>query len=340
MARDLGTGQTSLVSQTPAGDPPDGFSTGPVVSDDGSLVSFGTSATDITGSAGAIVFDRSTHTSTQVMADTPSGAITVDHASLSGDGEWLAFDSSNAEIVPGDDNGASDAFVMNRDSGEVTLVSRSADGTVANATSWYVEGAPRNGRKPVLSADGSMVVFMSDATDLAGAESPGGGDGNTQAYAFELATGLSELVTVMPDGTPSDDRMSAPSISPDGRYIAVRTQAFLAGHGGTNEAKLYVRDLKRNRTLSRFKQPMVVGRRPGRTPAAGRVHHVHPTRRRGHGQLVRRLPPQGVGGSRRCAERCALGATALQRAHSSHLLGRPSRGDLSRSLVVRYGRTL
>lgn len=76
-ARDMQTGQTTLVSQTPAGDPPNNQSRYALVSDDGSLVGFRTDASDITGQPGAVIYDRRTGTSSAVTVDTSSGDIVV-----------------------------------------------------------------------------------------------------------------------------------------------------------------------------------------------------------------------------------------------------------------------
>ena len=266
VARDLETGETTLVSRTPAGEPPIGSSFDPLVSEDGSLVSFTTQANDITGKPGAVVFDRTTDTSTAVTVETSSGTLIVHQVSISGNGEWLTFTHTNSRIVPGDDNGAPDVFLMNLASGEVTLVSRSADGTVANAQSRHtVAITSLASPKPFTSADGSTVVFWSDATDLAGAEGPNGD--YIQAYAFDVSTGLNELVTVMPNGSPSDDVGYAVTISPDGRYAAITTQAFLAGGDGPGVPMAFVRDLARGKTravsgIASGFGPGLGGRRP------------------------------------------------------------------------------
>jgi Tol biopolymer transport system component len=206
---------------------------------------FRTDASDITGQPGAVIYDRGTGTTSAVTVDTSGGDAVVGEAWLSGDGRWIAFDSNNAGIVPGDDNAAPDVFLMNRATGQVILVSRAADGGVADGPSFFTtEIAPI---KPYLSRDGSRVLFLSRATDLVGSEDPSGGQ-YSQAYVFDVATGVSELATVMSDGTLSDDLIYDASISPDGRYVAMSTQAFLTGGGGVLGPKAYVRDLRRDQT--------------------------------------------------------------------------------------------
>jgi hypothetical protein len=116
------------------------------------------------------------------------------------------------------------------------------------------------------------VVFRSDATDLAGAEDPTGEWG--QAYVFDAVTQQSELVTVMPDGSPSENLHRTVTISADGRYVAIQSQAFLAGGNGQSGTKIFVRDLEREQT--RAASSNQIGVNPGL--GGGRPHVVFTTR--------------------------------------------------------------
>lgn len=86
----------------------------------------------------------------------------------SGQGRWLAFQSSDAALSSGDANGALDVYVRDRDANgngffdesgsdaETVLVSRANDGAIGN-------GASHSGS---LSRNGRFLVFVSDATNL------------------------------------------------------------------------------------------------------------------------------------------------------------------------------
>jgi hypothetical protein len=52
----------------------------------------------------------------------------------------------------------------------------------------------------------------------------------------------------MPDGSPSGDAVQTGSVSPDGRYVAVASRAFLAGGHGSGGPKAFVRDMKKDVT--------------------------------------------------------------------------------------------
>ncbi len=270
VARDLETGQTELVSRRSDGGVPSGASLRPLVSDDGSLVEFEAWSADITGVEGAVLHDRTTGISSSVTVDAGAEEIVLEDVWLSGDGEWITFASDRPGIVANDDNAASDVFLLERATGDVTLVSRSADGTVADAGSGLYDGyaGPYNSPKPLLSTDGSLVAFFSTATDLAGAEDVSLGDWS-QAFAFDVASETSSLVTVLPDGAPADDLHRAVSVSSDGRYVAIGSQAFLAGGSGPLGSKVFVRDLERGQTRAASSDSYADG--PG---VGGRNPHV------------------------------------------------------------------
>jgi hypothetical protein len=69
--------------------------------------------------------------------------------SLSADGQLVAFASNADNLVPNDTNGRADAFVFNRGTGTVTLVSAGPTGLAAG-----IDGSTA----PVISPDGRYVV--------------------------------------------------------------------------------------------------------------------------------------------------------------------------------------
>ncbi|MCY2987295.1 MAG: tandem-95 repeat protein [Planctomycetota bacterium] len=79
--------------------------------------------------------------------------------SLSADGRFVAFPSLASNLVPGDTNDTTDAFVYDRQSRTVERVSVAENGTQGNSDSSEM-GAPS------LSADGRFVAFASAASNL------------------------------------------------------------------------------------------------------------------------------------------------------------------------------
>jgi len=96
-----------------------------------------------------------------VVGDVPPGSYYADgDPSISADGRFIAFASAASDLVPGDTNGATDVFVYDTCIGapsgctpSTVRVSVAWDGTQGNADS----------TKPVISADGRFVVFISAA---------------------------------------------------------------------------------------------------------------------------------------------------------------------------------
>ena len=68
----------------------------------------------------------------------------------------MAFASIAGNLVTGDENGATDVFVHNRDTATTTRVSVSSQGDEGDGGSNY----------PSISAAGRYVAFQSTATDL------------------------------------------------------------------------------------------------------------------------------------------------------------------------------
>ena len=172
-------------------------------------------------------------------------------ASMSADGRFLAFLSKATDLVAGSDtNGKSDAFLFDRQSGAITLVSR----TVASATT------TGNGivSHVAISADGAWLAFVSDGTDYVTGVDNNGWDGfGDDVFLFERATGTVRLVSHLP-GQPGDTGngpSSGPSLSADGSRLAFASFASNLVPAGDSNGKtdvfVYGRDTGEVRLVSR-----------------------------------------------------------------------------------------
>lgn len=94
-------------------------------------------------------------TRADVDSDGLTSTSTTNACSLSADGRYVVFDAEGLDGFPG-----RHVFRRDLDTGATTLVSASADGTPANASSY---GNPRLRQ---ISDDGTRVAFESDATNL------------------------------------------------------------------------------------------------------------------------------------------------------------------------------
>ena len=239
--RDLYTGQTILISRASGeeGAPADSFALQPSISADGNRVAFRSAAdnldpADTDGVNDTFVRDVGAATTSLVSrADGPSGA-GGDGASLSArispGGRYVAFTSSSTNLVPGDGNAQTDAFVRDLDRGSTTLVSR-ADGAA---------GALGNGYTPVadVSSDGRRVVFQTQSTNLG----DGDADASTDIYVRDLAANTTRLVS-RADGNGAKATATSPVISADGRVVGFESADTSLGLPPATPPQTFVRDL-------------------------------------------------------------------------------------------------
>ncbi len=135
-------------------------------------------------------------------------------ASLSDDGNFVAFYSYANNLVANDTNDVEDVFVKNRSTGVSTRVSVASDGAQGNGDS----------HDPIISGNGRFIVFRSLASNLVGGDANGSWDifvhdRNTDGNGVFDEPGkiLTERVSVASDGTEANDHSYSPSISDDGR---------------------------------------------------------------------------------------------------------------------------
>lgn len=215
---DRQTGTTERASLTSGGNPAAGASYEPALSADGRYVAFTSSAinldpADEDPAYDVFLHDRQTgHTElVSFNAAGTGGAGFTSAPALSADGRFVAFSSSAADVVPGDDNDLEDVFIRDRQTGTTARVSVAAGGGDANGDSY----------EPSLSADGRFVAFWSLAGNLTGDD--GGGWANV--YVRDRQTGQTALLSRGDGGDPPDGHSSRPRLSADGRTVVYESEA-------------------------------------------------------------------------------------------------------------------
>jgi Tol biopolymer transport system component len=207
---------TILLSKKWDGSASDDDSFEPAVAGDGSVVAFvsGSNLTpDADGMINLFLYDVAAGTLqciTTGMDGQGSGGDSH-HPSLSADGKLLAFQSWSPRLVPHDTNGNQDVFVWNRENGVMRRMSVATDGTEAN--DGCVDAA--------ISADGSTVVFTSEATNLVTPAT----DGRHHVFVRARGEQVTTLLTQLPDGTFANGHSLNPAVSGDGRFVAFDTTA-------------------------------------------------------------------------------------------------------------------
>ena len=142
----------------------DGGAFNVIISADGRVVAFDSGAGNLVAGDGDQAFDVFVHDrktgktegiTTRRPTDTFNGQSLL--SSISGDGRFVGFESTDPTLVRNDANGFfSDAFVFDRARRRLRLVSRNRDGEQGNDDSF---GA-------LVSDDGKFVVFSSRASNL------------------------------------------------------------------------------------------------------------------------------------------------------------------------------
>lgn len=191
-ARDLRTNTTHLVSVNRTGDGGGNSSSfSPVISANGSVVAFRSFASNLhplDNTTTSDVFARDLRTGTTHLvsvnsAGTAGGNGQSDLPMISADGFMVAFRSTASDLDALDNNSTYDIFAHDLRNNATQLVSVNSAGTGSGNS---------NSSHPVISADGSVVSFESDSTNL----HPLDNDNSTDIFARDLSTGTTHLVSV------------------------------------------------------------------------------------------------------------------------------------------------
>ncbi len=241
-----GQGTTEWVSLGTGNVRGDDSSFGAALSADGRYVAFGSAASnlvpnDTNSRSDVFVRDRRRGTTERVsfgprgvQGNHDSGTNTL---ALSADGRYVAFTSEARNLVPGDTNGAEDVFVRDRRTGRTTRVSLGTGGVQGNGSSW----------SPALSADGRVVAFVSQASNLV----PGGNGGGQDVFVHDRRTGITARASLGSNGVQGNDASWSPTLSADGRVVAFQSDASNLVPGDTNSwPDVFVHD-RRTRTIER-----------------------------------------------------------------------------------------
>jgi Tol biopolymer transport system component len=227
--RDREKGVTQLLSANANGDPAHDTSSNPAISADGTTVVFESTATDLTAtheivrrSVGIYLFQLASGQRTRL--DMPSaggrGAGQSMVPAISADGRFVAFVSKAdltcreppaCVIEPPDKNGLADIYLRDTVTNITRRISRGHAGGDLDGPSY----------DPAISGDGRHVAFVSEATNLTR-------DSTSRAahiYVYDLATGITELVSRTPSGRPANGASLRPALSHDGGKIAFQSLA-------------------------------------------------------------------------------------------------------------------
>jgi hypothetical protein len=219
------------VSNDPTPVQGNGAATWPSVSDDGNLIAFQSTASNLVAS------DTNAHADTFVrdVSGAQTGIVSIDSAgdegngdvqgypSLDGDGRYVAFATKATNL--GDS--APGTFIRDRQLNVTTLASTNASGVAANAAA----------EQPQLSSTGAYIVFWVDATTNMGGIS-------FNVVAKNLSTGAITAPVTSAVGVAGNDAGYTASITTDGTYVAFNSDASnLVPYDSTGMLDGYIKDI-------------------------------------------------------------------------------------------------
>lgn len=222
--RDLVLGTTTLVSKSSSTFTFQQNGSWAAMSGDGRYVAFQswhalTPEDQSIGTEGMDVFvhDRIAVTTSLVSVSLSgvSGSGKSEYPTISGDGRYVAFESSAYDLVTTDTNGGRDVFVRDLVTGTTVLASVSSSGLQGSGI----------GYNAVLSRTGRYIAFNASSPELIAPYSTG-------LVLRDLVAGTTKSVGLDFAGGGN------PAISDDGRYVA-----FVVGLPGPPQADIYVRDM-------------------------------------------------------------------------------------------------
>jgi len=139
---------------------------------------------------------------------------------ISGDGRFVAFESSASTLVQNDTNDITDIFVFDRQTEQTSRVSIDSAGGEGDSGSTAA----------AISGDGRYVAFQSQATNLVAADANNAGD----VFVHDRQTGKTTRVSVSSSGAEAQGASNDPAISADGRFVAFVSDAANLVAGATN----------------------------------------------------------------------------------------------------------
>lgn len=200
---------------------------GSVVSDDGQIVAFVSFAGNLVAGdtnfkSDIFVRDVATGITTRVSVATggQQGSGSSWSPTLSGDGRFVAFASTAADLVPGDSNASSDVFVHDRETSGTTRISLGSGSVEGNGSS----------DQPWISSDGRYVAFSSGASNLV----PDDTNGVADIFVRDLELATTVRVSLDSSGGEANGLSTAPRITAGGLVVLFRSSATNLVTGDTN----------------------------------------------------------------------------------------------------------
>ena len=228
---DRATGETTRVSlANGGGQATGGQSTASAITDDGRYIAFLSEATnlvagDTNGVRDAFLHDRESSTTTRISVST--GGVEGDQnafeVAMGSGNRYIGFASSATTMVAGDTNGTPDIFLHDTTTAVTNRESVASGGT---------EGTGGTSSQSVsLTADGTILVFFTDNSNLVGGDT----NGTNDVFLRRPGSNNTERVSIVTGGAQGTggDALGA-VISGDGGIVAFQASMTNLVAGDTN----------------------------------------------------------------------------------------------------------
>ncbi|MDQ4094651.1 MAG: hypothetical protein M3174_00370 [Actinomycetota bacterium] len=172
------------------------------------------------------------------QANRPSGFGVV-----SNDGRFVAYLSDAGRLVPGDTNGFTDVFVVNRRTGSTERVNVSSTGEQMPGP-WGEENTYVD-----ISGDGRIIAFATSSPGLV----PNDTENYNDVFVHNRKTGRTMRVSVNSRGEQGNSHSFEPTLSANGRYVGFQSVASNLSHvrlpdDSKSTVRSYVHDRKTKTT--------------------------------------------------------------------------------------------
>lgn len=229
------TGAVTRDSVSSSGTQANGSNYKPAISADGRYVVWESTATNLVTSpvvtpGHSHIYRRDRTTGTTVLVSESTAGVVGNgdslQATISGDGQYVAFASDATNLVANDTNGYRDIFLRDVTNGTTTPVSVGSGGVPANGASHSPSINRNTGVSVGIAADGRYIAYDSLATNLVVNDTNDVSD----VFVYDRISGTTTRVSVSSSGAeghdpspigPPDQRLGSinPSISATGRYV-------------------------------------------------------------------------------------------------------------------------
>ncbi len=236
---DRATHTVERVSVGEGGVQGNGISREPSISQDGRVVAFFSSSTNLVPALTPVfphqniyVYERGAPGLELISVGEGGGGNAPSRApSIDGTGDLVAFESQASNLGPPDTGGEGNVYLFERPVQETELVSVGKGGKAANASSSH----------PAISEDGNVVAFASEASNLVAGDT----NSTSDVFAYERGNPNLELVSIGEEGEPASGPSSpgdTPAVSEDGRYVAFSSFASNLVERDFAPRDIFVRD--------------------------------------------------------------------------------------------------